>query len=168
MVASTLTFIAFGFFASSSFSNTEAFSTPASALPLAVFMGLKLAWGVPLALAVVEWRQGRLAVTWPVLAVIVCALVQLPFVTDPTRLVALAFVAVVAAAVELFRRLPLRRFRVLIGVVVLGNALIPQVFVVPQGLVRTTSLPVAVWLQAHGRDTFRGVDMVPFSRGPSR
>lgn len=128
-------------------------------LLIGVFMGFKLSWGLPVVLAALERRQGRLRLTPVVAAMIVLVLAQLLVATDTTRLMAPAFLAIVLSAVALHRLLTAQHFRVLVWSLVLANAAIPQVFSVPQGLVLTQPLPIALLLSAQGRHPFHTVSI---------
>lgn len=132
------------------------------ALLLGTFAGFEVAWALPVALVVLERREGTLRASRVVLAVLVGAVAQLGLAVDTTRLMGLAFPAIVVSLVELHRRLPPAQFSWVLGGVLAMNLAIPQVFGVPQGLVVTRPLPAT--LMQHPRN----LHDVPIYRAPRR
>lgn len=114
-----------------------------------VFCAFKLLWLLPAAAAAVLWRTGRRAPAAWLGLVVACALAQLAFAEDITRLTGLAFPAVLAGAVVLRRWMGEDRFPVALWGLLLVNLLVPTVAVFCAGRVTTLyPLPVTMFVQA--------------------
>ncbi|MEL6344567.1 MAG: hypothetical protein AAFV53_15735 [Myxococcota bacterium] len=139
-----------------------ALSQGASLLQLGVFAAFEVAWAIPIGVLLVSPR-GR--IWWTTLAVLAGTVAQLGFAVDTTRLMGPAFVAILLSLVALHRSMPAVWFRRMVWAALAINLAIPQMFVVPQGLVVSQPLPMAMWLSARQQHTF---NRVPIFATPKR
>jgi hypothetical protein len=116
-------------------------------LSLGVFEAYKLLWALPLLAAALQFRRAR-AEALGLALVFACALAQLAFAEDATRLMGLAFPAVLSGAVILRRHWGSDRFAPLLWGLLLANLLVPSVAVFLGGcIIPFYPLPVTMLVQ---------------------
>ena len=114
-----------------------------------IFQGFKLFWCIPVVAALLALRKQEYHTATLITCIIACAGLQLFFASDTSRLVGLAFPAVLIGAQEIARSLGHVIFRRTLCLLITINLLVPQAFVGVGIVIPFYSLPVALYLKYH-------------------
>jgi hypothetical protein len=114
-----------------------------------IFQSFKLFWIVPVVAALLALKKQEHHTAILITCIIACAGLQLFFASDTSRLVGLAFPAVLIGAREISKSLDHVTFRRALFLLIGVNLLLPQAFVGVGIVIPFYSLPVALYMKCY-------------------
>lgn len=123
-------------------------------LPIGVFEAFRLFWIIPISAAGILWKHKKHPQACWIGLVVLCVGLQLLLASDTSRLIGLAFPAVLFGAKVLREHLKIISFERLLWLLILLNFIVPVYYVGQQSMYPLYPLPVSLILQALGVDAW--------------
>lgn len=125
----------------------ESLATSLEYLPLGVFFAFKLFWVFPLVGLVRPSASSPRLVPWFIVAAVVGAAAQLPVASDTSRLMGIAFPAVLFGAAVARERWGTAVFGQRLWLLILWNLLVPQYYIGQRSAIPFVPLPISLLLK---------------------
>jgi len=119
-----------------------------------IFQGFKLFWCFPIVATLLALKNKKFHTALLITGIVGCAGAQLLIAADTSRLMGLAFPAILIGAIEVWKYLKGIQFRRILLLLIIANVIIPQAFVGYGVIVPFHSLPVALYMKF-----YMGVDV---------
>ena len=112
-----------------------------------IFQGFKLLWCLPVVATILALKKKEYATALLITCIIACSGLQLVIAADTSRLMGLAFLAVLIGALEIWKHVKDLQFQRLLWTLIVLNLIIPSYFIGYGVVIPFHSLPMALFLK---------------------